>query len=220
MNENLPFELENLNLLTVSFYLNDNITLKEKSVEPIIDSTQIKFLENKKFKQSFINGIMKENNCEFKWVDENDADIIGKCNILTIDRIIESYVISKDDDDYTNDDKHWLDFKIVDQVQEEWCVGIFCGKNATNSLYFYEWDGIPYYLGLDMEGYIKMLIATRGFNLWQKALIQHRKGEATTTALPIFKENLPRLFPEVNIEEVFALYDSLYINEETVPGAV
>jgi hypothetical protein len=202
-----------------SFYLKEDIKIENVTIASNEDDSQTILLEKKKFKQSFIDDIMKVNNCMFEWVDPNNADIIGKAKILSIDRIIDSYVITKDDDDFDSNEKHWLDFKIVDQVQEEWCVGIFCGKNATNSLYFYEWDGIPYYLGLDMEGYIKMLIATRGFNLWQRALLQYKKGVATTTALTVMKEHLPRLFPEINIDEVFALYDSLYISEEMVPGA-
>jgi hypothetical protein len=32
------------------------------------------------------------------------------------------------------------------------------------------------------------------------------------------KEHLPRLFPEVKMDEVFALYDSLRINEKMAPG--
>ncbi len=213
-------ESDELAMLLLAFYMNDNIEVVDNNTIANEDSTQIPLLEKKKFKQSFIDGIMKVNNCSFEWVDLKNADIIGKAKILSIEKIIDAWVIDEDDIAFDEEeDGHLLNFRVVDRVQEEWCVGIFIGENASNSLYFYEWDGTPYYLGLDMEGYIKMLIATRGFNLWQKALIQYRKGEATTTALANMKEHLPRLFPEVNIDEVFALYDSLYINEEMVQGA-
>jgi hypothetical protein len=44
----------------------------------------------------------------------NNTDIIRKAEILSMDRIIKSGVVTKRLDDYTKDYKHRLDFKIVD----------------------------------------------------------------------------------------------------------
>lgn len=210
--------LDEVDDFSFSLITNDKIQRTRNSVRPNEAPSQIALLKKSKFKQSFIDGIMQVNNCEFEWNDPNDIDICGSAKILPIDDIINSYVMKRTDSDYTDDNEHWLDFKIVDSVRPEWQVGIFCGKNATNSLYYID-GATPYYLGLNMEGYIKMLIATRGFISWQWALIDYKAGEERTTALGELKEHLPRLFPEVRIEDVFALYDSLYFEEETVPWA-
>lgn len=109
-------------------------------------------------------------------------------------------------------------FHLVDMVRPDRAVGIFSGKYASDSLYMYRMNGVPQYLGLNMEGYVKMLIATRGFNQWQFALWQYRNKDESVDSLDVMKEHLPRLFPEVKMDEVFALYDSLYFEEETPPG--
>lgn len=212
----MSYEIKKFSDLGMSFYYNDTIEVTTDDFSTNDDQTQIKVLKKKKFKQSFIDGIMKANNCKFEWQDVNDSNIIGTTNILAIDDIIES---TADYSHLVDEDESFKHFHIVDLVRPEIIVGIFSGDYATNSLYLEESDGIAQYLGLDMEGYIKMLIATKGFYCWQFALMQYKSGKETITALSEMKEHLPRLFPEVNINEVFALYDSLYISEEMVPGA-
>jgi hypothetical protein len=151
----------------------------------------------------------------FEWKDPNNTNILGTANILSIDGIIES---TADYAHLVDEEPSFGNFHIVDLVRPEIVIGIFSGDYATNSLYLEESDGIAQYLGLDMEGYIKMLIATKGFYCWQFALLDYKSGKEGHS-LKQLKEHLPRLFPEVNINEVFALYDSLYISEEMVPGA-
>jgi hypothetical protein len=199
----------------MSFYYNDDIEVVVDNFSANEDPSQIPNLEKKKFKQSFIDEIIKVNNCQFEWHDVNNSNILGTTNILEIKGIIESTA------DYThlvNEDEAFKHFHIVDLVRPEIVIGVFSGDYATNSLYLEESDGIAQYLGLDMEGYIKMLIATKGFYCWQFALLEYKSCKEGHSVKQL-KEHLPRLFPEVNINEVFALYDSLYISEEMVPGA-
>jgi len=210
--------IDELDDFIFSLFSNKRVEIVDNRISPSEDNSQIPLLRKHGFKESFIEVIMQVNNCEFKWSDPEDIDICGSSRILSIEDIINSYVLKRTDYDYRDEDEHWLDFKIVDSVRPEWQIGIFCGKNATNSLYYID-GATPYYLGLNMEGYIKMLIATRGFISWQWALIDYKAGKERTTALGELKEHLPRLFPEVNIDEVFSLYDSLYFEEEMVPGA-
>jgi hypothetical protein len=147
-------------------------------------------------------------------VDPKDDDIIGKEEILAIERLGKDPCNPEKD---APDELPLRSFYFVDSVQPEWQVGIFCGEHAGDSLYLLE-GASCYYLGLNMEGYVKMLIATRGFNHWQFALWQYRNKDESVDSLDVMKEHLARLFPEVKMDEVFALYDSLYFEEETPPG--
>lgn len=79
-------------------------------------------LQQKKFKQSFVEKIVKVDGAKFEWFDPNNPDILGKTKILPTDKIINAYVIDKDDIAFDEEEEgHLLDFRIVDQVQEEWC---------------------------------------------------------------------------------------------------
>jgi hypothetical protein len=121
------------------------------------------------------------------------------------------------DEEQEEDDTPLHCFHVVDRLWNM-DVGIFSGKYAGDSLYYLD-GGTCYYLGLNMEGYVKMLIATRGFMAWQWALISHRDDMlGRSRDVVAFETHLPRLFPEVSIPEVYALYDSLYISEVMAPG--
>lgn len=214
----MPVDVDEVYNLLNSFYVKDGFGIRvvdadfDPSEEPNLDA----LLKRKKFKQSFINGIMQVNNCRFEWVDPKDEDIIGKAEILEMERLGKNPCNPEKGKD-APDELPLRSFYFVDSVQPEWQVGIFCGKHAGDSLYLLE-GASCYYLGLNIEGYVKMLIATRGFNHWQYALWQYRTKEESVDSLDVMKENLPRLFPEVKMKEVFALYDSLYFEEEMPPG--
>lgn len=202
-------EFPDFTRLIDSFFSNEQIELTKQSALVNKEPEQFLRLANEAFKQSFIDGIMKVNNCQFEWNDVNDRNILGAANILSIDKIMES---TADYAHLVDEDEAFEHFHIVDLVRSEIVIGIFSGPYATNSLYLEESDGIAQYLGLDMEGYIKMLIATKGFYCWQMALLEYKSGKEGY-ALKQMKEHLPRLFPEVKLDEVFALYGQLYISE-------
>ena len=196
---------------------NKSIERKESTFVPSNDPALVALLKKKKFKQSFIDVIMQVNNCTFKWVDPKDTNICGLALIQGIESIVNC--TCEEDVDEEEEGVAPLDkFHLVDMVRPDRAVGIFSGKHAGDSLYMYSMNGVPQYLGLNMEGYVKMLIATRGFDHWQGALWQHHHKDRSFDSLGRMKEHLPRLFPEVKVEELLALYDSLRISEKMPPG--
>lgn len=188
---------------------------------------QLTVLEKVTFMPSFLKGIRQLDNWGLGWKDVNNPNIWGIIYIQSVKDIVASAKkykkLAKEDDRFhhfhTVDDVIARDHEAEKFEQPETVAGIFSGPYATNALYLKEKEGVLQYLGLDMSGYAQMGLITRGFFNWQKALIEYKKGETNSTALVTMKEHLPRLFPEVNIDEVFALYDSLYIYEQMVPGA-
>ena len=181
------------------------------------DSSLIPLLRKHGFKESFVEGIMQVNNCEFKWKDKENRGHYryGNAKILSIERICQDWELNEEEDP-DRDELNYFHF--VDDVTEEWGVGIFSGEYACDSLYIYQ-SGSLRYLGLNMEGYIKMLIAARGCYYWQKSLVHYKNKESGLLNNDVFKEVLPHLFPEVNLDDFYKLYDSLYFEEEMVPHA-
>jgi hypothetical protein len=209
-------EMTTIFKLVRSLFMNEKVEVVTNELQlPSTDQALISLLQKHGFKESFIEGIMQVNNCEFKWIDPSTPNVVGLANILSVEDVIASKADYKE---IGRDSPSFKHFHLVDMVRPDWGVGIFSGKLATNSLYVERSNGRAEYLGLNMEGYVKMLIATRGYADWQSALIDYKLGEERTTALSVMKKELPRLFPEVNMDEVFALYDSLYFEEATPSG--
>ena len=134
-------ELTTLFRLVRSLFLNDKVEVVTNELSlPSDDPALATLLKKKKFKQSFIDGIIQVNNCKFKWADPTDTNICGLAEIMDIESIVNCTCeedVDEDEEGVAPLDK----FHLVDMVRPDRAVGIFSGKYASDSLYMYRMNG-------------------------------------------------------------------------------
>jgi hypothetical protein len=131
------------------------------------------------------------------WKSANglSIDAMGSINILPISQIFgdwEETVYWPD----TALDSDLRDFKVVDRFLPEYGCGIYWGKRKDLTFHWAELDGSePISLDLDINGYIEMLIAAKGYIQWQTAILFLLHGRSTAN-VDDFKTHMPILFPD------------------------
>ncbi len=151
------------------------------------------------------------------WVPEEaeDPDVIGKVKIIPVEEILQDWkdVVFFD---FTPQDERIRYFHPIDFFVDECCTGAFLNEPASNqediSLYLYRFEGEPIKLYLGMEGYLKMLIAAKGFLYWQYSILEILEGRENPTSKK-FKDWMPRLFEEFSWEDYVALYQEVRLTE-------
>jgi hypothetical protein len=99
--------------------------------------------------------------------------------------------------DNTPEDDMCRDFKIVDFYFDEYASGILFGKNKDFTFYNAELDGTqPKSLDLDINGYIEMMMISKGYAHWQLVIEHLLYKEYHKEHTERFKENMPKLFPD------------------------
>jgi hypothetical protein len=209
-------ELIDLNLNITNFA--NELEVTEHNVGQPLGSSDLDLLKSTQFKDSFSKVIPYFTNVHLQWKWDGEDYIEGNCEIPDIKVICSDWNLYDDSMDDEPDFEPLKYFKIVDCLSENYAVGIYSGPYATNSLYFYEYDGVPRYLGLDLTGYIKMLKYVRWFEAWPLILISKITGY-DSGALDKFTEYFPMIFNDISVDEVFAKYEELFIDEEMPPGA-
>jgi hypothetical protein len=151
------------------------------------------------------------NGFELQWVgkDIKDPEVKGSVKILPAQEILRNWegVVYFD---FTPADDRIRNFHPLDFFIDEACVGAFlneAGKEDT-SLYFFQFEGEPAKLNLDVNGYIQMMSASKGFLYWQYAVIEILEGKENPTSQR-FKEWMPKLFTDFSWEEYLQLYNKL-----------
>lgn len=113
--------------------------------------------------------------------------------------------------DHTPADDPIRQFRILDFFSDDACVGFYDKEEPDNQLYFYDFDGEPLGLQVDMAGYIELLCAARGFRYWQ--LVLHSFLEKPESPeVKTFNTYMPQLFPDFSLEDFRKLYERLKIN--------
>ena len=113
--------------------------------------------------------------------------------------------------DHTPADDPIRNFRILDFFVDEACVGFYeKGKGAPN-LYFYDFEEQPVDLQVDMEGYIQLLCAARGFRYWPLVLVSFLEKKEITEA-ETFKTYMPQLFPDFSFDAFKTLFDKVRLH--------
>lgn len=126
----------------------------------------------------------------------NDEFASGSINILDI---------SKSFDDWegilyfshTHADSLRRDFKIIDYYLNEHACGIIWGQNKDLTIHYIAMDGTPpVSMDLDIQGYIEMMLLSKGYTQWQMAILNLLYGNEYDFAnVYDFKAHMPILFP-------------------------
>ncbi len=198
-------------LFTVSG--NVNIAIEDMGVIAPIDKDVLSKAGELDFKDSFLDGLQHGQNYLLKWsaASVTDPDIRGMVKILPLSQIIQDWegIVYFSD---TDKDDPIRNFYPVDFFVDEACVGIYAGSDQTTSLYLYDFQEAPYRLDLDMEGYLKMILLSRGFFYWQDAIRAIRSG-ADNPQSERFKKYMPELFPDFKFEDFVATYEQLRLSK-------
>jgi hypothetical protein len=118
----------------------------------------------------------------------------GNINILTIAEIFDDWKGHVYFDD-TPLDSELRDFKIVDYFLDEYACGVYWGTKKDLTFHYGPMNGSkPKSLYLDINGYIEMMILSRGFLHWQMAITDILYGDGLAN-VDEFKEEMPKLFP-------------------------
>ena len=114
------------------------------------------------------------NGLTIKWAAaENVPDIAGAVKLLPFKEILRDWkgVVYFD---FTPDIERMKTFHPLDFFVDEACVGAFLDetKESDPSLHLYTFEDKPIRLNLNIDGYVRMLVLSKGFLYWQYALLE------------------------------------------------
>jgi hypothetical protein len=152
------------------------------------------------------------NGLTIKWqIKENIPDVKGCVKILALKEILRDWkgVVYFD---FTDDEDRIKYFHPIDFFIDEACVGAFLNEvdQQDSSLYLYDFGDAPVDLNLNMNGYIQMLAASKGFLYWQYAIIEILEDQENPVSQR-FKEWMPKLFPGFSWQEYVQKYNQIKI---------
>lgn len=145
------------------------------------------------------------------WTSEDDPEILGAVKILPASEIFQDWeeVVYFD---FTPEDDRIRYFRPIDFFADECSVGAYFNEPDTTqvdtSVYLYRFEGEPVNLCLNMPGYLKMLVASKGFLYWQYAVLELLDGEENPTSQK-FKQWMPQLFEDFSWDSYVSLYSEV-----------
>ncbi len=149
-----------------------------------------------------------------EWRSPNhDADVAGKANILPLNRVLKDW---KDDiyfeDDSVQDPRRF--FHPIDFFAPEAAAGILITERPDPQVYLFTYHDDPIPLGVDLTGYVALLIEARGFLYWQKHIVSMLKGVDSEESRR-FQEKMPEVFPGFQTEMIAKRHRKLRLKKES-----
>ncbi|BAZ16709.1 hypothetical protein NIES4071_85870 [Calothrix sp. NIES-4071] len=125
---------------------------------------------------------------------------VGYINLLSIQEVFKNWdnIIYFDKNDAYKS-LHPLDFFI-----DEACAALYLDGSDNPQVYYHYLGEEMSPLGVDFEGYLKLLLKSRGFWYWHKAIVQ---PEYVNPYVPMsveetnFREIMPQLFPDFDASD-------------------
>ena len=125
---------------------------------------------------------------------------IGNINLLPVEKVFGNWegVIYFDEDDC---------FKLLHPLDffcDEACAALYLGSSDNPQVYYHYLGEEMNPLGLDFEGYLRLLLKSYGFWYWQKAIARPEYCNLyVTTSIEErnFKKIMPQLFPDFDLSE-------------------
>ena len=190
---------------------NKNLYVSEVKYEPSKNkytSEELKFIDENGldiFYQSL--ELLK---LHWKTLDKYEIKAQGSFDIYPIDKLMYDWDEDFGANDWAPDMKG---FRPLDMFFESnGCVGFFVNRSDKKGLYLYAFEGDTEPLHLNFEGYLKLLIESKGFGWWQNSIVEILTKESQPNVRS-FKEYMPKLFPNFNYESFVELYESLRIDK-------
>lgn len=172
------------------------------------------FRETGKFQQKTLDFYKECSGFQIEWEPEEallkENDIVGRVKINPIQQVIrvwEGSVYFEDEPAHSPKRK----FFPMDYFAPEAAVG-FCtleGYQDMMFIYYFQFDLVP--LHVDMEGYLQLLLMTRGCYYWQNLIREIAEGKSNTESERI-KEYLPGLFPDFSFQTFSDHFNKIKIN--------
>jgi hypothetical protein len=131
-------------------------------------------------------------------------------------RILDAETLSKDSKgivwfDHTPQDDPLRKFKLIDFFADEAAVGFYEGDHPNDQMYLYFFEGDPLPLGVDFEGYHKLLCESRGLFYWQQVLRAILEGKENQESID-FKLYMPQIHSGFSYVAFANKYNSLKID--------
>lgn len=138
---------------------------------------------------------------ELRWETTENAPVKlqGSLNFTLINRVLNANGWDLMPETYPK----VKDFTILDYFYNEAAVGLYLNQ-PEKGLFYFEFDGDPQPLNLDFKGYLEMVKYAKGVAYWQTSVIEPTNRTSSRAI-----EKLSQLFPEVNVADFYALYDSV-----------
>lgn len=143
----------------------------------------------------------------------HDADVAGKVNILPLKRVLMDW---KDDiyfeDDSPQDPRRF--FHPIDFFTPEATTGILLMEKPDPQVYLFTYHDDPIPLGVDLPGYVALLIEAKGFLYWQKYIVALLKGTDSEESRR-FQKMMPKVFPGFQAEMIALRHRNLKLKKES-----
>jgi hypothetical protein len=114
----------------------------------------------------------------------------------------------------TKEDSPLRNFKIVDFYENEYASGIIFDKTRDFTFYNIELDGTdPVNLDLDINGYIEMMMYSKGYMIWQRVIEYCLYGGYYDELTEKFKHDMPILFPDWTWEGFIQKFEEVRLHK-------
>ena len=190
---------------------NKNLKISDVKYEPTKgDYSDFEYKFMKKHKLGFFYESLELLKLYWKTFDKYEIQVEGSFDINPIQKVMFNWDDDLGGNDWAPDMKG---FRPLDMFYDsDGFVGFYVEREDKKGLYLVHSDSSVSPLHIDFEGYLKLLIMSKGFGWWQNALVEISTG-AHQPNVDSFKENMPKIFPEFNYEEFKNLYESLRIDK-------
>ncbi|MEB3356328.1 MAG: hypothetical protein VKK04_06350 [Synechococcales bacterium] len=141
------------------------------------------------------------NGLEICWQKREERELsggglaAGYINLLPIEEVFQDW----HDIIYFDDDDKYKPLHPIDFFVEEACAALYLNGSSNPQVYYHYLGEEMSSLNVDFEGYLQLLLKSRGFWYWHKAVAQ---PEYVNPYAPVsleernFREIMPQLFPD------------------------
>lgn len=206
---------ETLEELFIELKQNNNIVIKklELNKQPAAYADMDYVKGRKTVNARFLQFYSECNGITINWQakEDDNGEIAGKVNLLPFNQAIVNWkgVVYFDD---TPENDLIRRFFIIDFFVDEACAGFYATAEQKPDMFYYPFEGEPFNLELDINGYSKMLVEAKGFRYWQLAIKELITGSENHNS-KIFKQHMPQLFPDFNFEDFEQRFNSLRLHK-------
>jgi len=201
---------ESLDAFGREFITNFNLRYTNNYCKPA-DLSKKEFIErNKGFIDVSIYDFYKEiDSFTLDWENTKGLpeDVRGNVKIIPADLSLSDWkgIV------YFENDSPLRFFKILDQFASEACSGYYTTESKMESsrlIFYYDFHDEPVSLGIGIEGYIQMIIQSKGYLYWPKVILDIRK-KSQTAQVRLMQESMPQIFPSFNFDDFINTYEEL-----------
>ena len=192
---------------------NESIDIKALELNDYAaNAPDLEYVEGRKTVDKLFIDLYKElNGVVIDWAakEARHDDVLGKAKILPFQESIVNWkgIVYFDD---TPEDSIIRRFFPFDFFVDEACAGILATVEQKPNIYLYQFEGEPFDLKVDINGYCELLIEAKGFRYWQMMIKEILTGTENYNS-KLVKEYLPQLFPEFSFKQFEDKFHTLYL---------